>query len=183
MRRLIVHICLLGLAFGVTCGLLLISYEGVRYHLFLGYNLDVFGRRFEGSVGQITYSMTSIPPFLIGFACLGGWFAWGVAAANRPGRTTIGSAESVPTLRGSAWLTAVLFGGLAAVVWIALGLTVDIPAVRPIRSSNLVRSVVLVALFAICIERFHEAGQHSSRRQRQALRGGFRTGIEGPGFR
>jgi hypothetical protein len=150
MRGIIIQVCVLGLVTGVACGLALTTYEVARYHWWLGYDLDVFGTWFEGSIGNILYSLPSSSYHLFGFSCLGGWFAWGVAAANRSG-----SRESSPQLRGSAWIAAVVCGGLVAVVWAAVDLAGDIPSVRPFSSSPLFRSVVLIALLALCIERFH----------------------------
>jgi hypothetical protein len=150
MRRLIIQVCALGLVSGVACGLALTAYEVARYHWWLGYDLDVFGTRFEGSIGDILYSVPSSTYHLVGFSCLGGWFAWGVAAANRPV-----SPESSPQLRGSAWIAAVVCSGLVAVVWAAVDLAGDIPVVRPFSTSLLFRSVVLIALLALCMERFH----------------------------
>jgi hypothetical protein len=153
MRRLIIQVCVLGLVSGLTCGLALTGYEVARYHWWLGYNLDVFGTQFEGSVG-VVYSVPNSSLHLFGFSCLVGWFAWSVAAANREGVTT-SSAEKSSRLRGSAWIVAVVCGTLVAVGWAALDLAGDIPAVRPFSTSNLVRAVVLIALLALCTERFH----------------------------
>jgi hypothetical protein len=52
------------------------------------------------------------------------------------------------------WIAAVVSGGLVAVVWAGVDLAGDIPAVRPFSSSPLFRSVVLIALLALCRDRF-----------------------------
>ena len=157
MRRLVIDVFLLGLVSGVACGLALTACEIAYSYWWLGYNLDLFGHWFEGSDGDVTYPVVRNFLFITILACQGGWLTWGVAAKNRrcQGAAAGEPAGTSPQLRRSAWITAIFYAILAALLWASMAMALSIAAVRPFQSiANFVRLMVLSAAIVACMDRF-----------------------------
>lgn len=155
MRRLLIHVFLLGLVSGASCGLVMTACKTVQYHWWLGDNIELFGLRFEGSDGSITYPVVRNNRLLLALTCLGGWLAWGIAAFNRQNQSPLAaSAENPPRLRPRAWGLAFVCGCMIALLWATVNLAMSAVLHLLGGYDGLIRLIVLSMAVVLCIDRF-----------------------------